>query len=330
MRIAVVGIGSLGCLLGGYLASVSEVTMIGSWPEQISALSTNGITVVEPDGSSTSHQVKVARYDDLPAEQDAVLVVVKSYQTGQAAQAAASSLAADGLAITFQNGSGNLAVLDDVVGPAQSTIAVTTQGATLIGPGVVLHAGEGPTHFGAREQLSPTSLARLKTVASLMNEAGLAADLADDIDTLIWAKLAVNAAINPLTALLEIPNGELLQHPGLRAIMSSAARETAAVARGLGLRLAEDEAVQQAMNVAQHTAANHSSMLQDIRRGRPTEIAAISGAVVAAGSDIGVPTPVNARLLDLVRRKEAGQVVRKLTVDVTLQALFAADTKLEE
>jgi 2-dehydropantoate 2-reductase len=110
----------------------------------------------------------------------------------------------------------------------------------------------------------------------------------------------INAAINPLTAILDVPNGELLSSPSARELSAALAREVAAVAKAKGIALTFPDAAVAAEDVARHTAANFSSMLQDARRGALTEIDAICGAIVQAGEDAGVPTPVNATMWKLV------------------------------
>jgi len=98
-----------------------------------------------------------------------------------------------------------------------------------------------------------------------------------------------------------VPNGELLQRPEARELLGLAACEAAAVGLAQGLRLPFDDPIAAAEDVARRTAANHSSMYQDVQRGRPTEIDAICGAVVQAGQRVGVATPVNRTLWLLVR-----------------------------
>jgi 2-dehydropantoate 2-reductase len=122
-----------------------------------------------------------------------------------------------------------------------------------------------------------------------------------DLEALVWGKLAINAAINPLTALLRMPNGELLSSPTTRDLMGRAAREVAAVAAARGITLPYPDPAAAAEDVATRTATNSSSMLQDVRRGALTEIDAICGAVVAAGAEVGVRTPINQILWQLVK-----------------------------
>ena len=125
--------------------------------------------------------------------------------------------------------------------------------------------------------------------------------VAEDVDALLWGKLAVNAAINPLTALLRVPNGALLESPWAREVMRRAAGEVAAVAAARGIRLPFDDAGAQAEQVARQTALNRSSMLQDVLRGAESEIEAINGAVMRAAESAGVDVPANRLLYALVK-----------------------------
>jgi 2-dehydropantoate 2-reductase len=171
-------------------------------------------------------------------------------------------------------------------------LGVTTQGATLAGPGCVRSGGAGPTH-----------VAGPSWVAQVLADAGMEAHAVApaEIQPLAWGKLAVNCAINPLTALLRVPNGELLEQASTCRLMDQAAGECAAVAAAKGIELPYPDAAAKAREVARLTASNRSSMLQDVLRGAPTEVDAINGAVVAAGRETGVASPVNEVLWHLVR-----------------------------
>lgn len=304
MRIAIVGVGAMSCLLGAGLSAVADVTLLGHWPEQLATLRRDGLRLEHPDGRHSHHALSVA---DDPASVGRVpvaLVAVKSRQTPDAARLIARLLAADGLALTLQNGLNNRAALRAVLGRERVALGVTSQGATVIGPGVVRHAGHGPTYIGRDAALGPAQRACLADLATLFNTAGFDTHLVDDTDALVWGKLAVNAAINPLTALLRVPNGFLVEHEVLLDIMRRTAAEVAAVAAAQGIILADD-ADERAVALA--TATNRSSMLQDVERGAPTEIDAICGAVARAGAAAGVATPLNARLCRLVGQIESGK-----------------------
>lgn len=302
MRAAVVGGGALGSLLAAKLAPLLDLWLITGWAEQAAAIRRSGLTLIELDGSETQTAMQVAeRTEDLPVAVDLALIAVKSHDTPRAAQKAAQVLAPDGLALTLQNGLGNLEVIAQVVGPARAAQGVTAMGATLLGPGRVRFAGAGPTHLaGSAEQA-----ARLDAVAHIFRQAGFETYCTADVAGLVWGKLVVNAGINALTALLRVPNGVLLEQPAARSLMAAAAQEAAAVAAAQGITLPFADPVARVEQVARATAANRSSMLQDVLRQAPTEVDVINGAVARLGHRWGVPTPVNNVLVELVTALQA-------------------------
>jgi 2-dehydropantoate 2-reductase len=143
----------------------------------------------------------------------------------------------------------------------------------------------------------------LEPLVDLLEIAGFEVHAVSDLLSLTWGKLVVNTGINALSALLEVRNGELLESSHSRSLMNAAAMETARVAEALGIKLPYDDPSQEVEGVSKRTAENQSSMLQDIRRGAPTEVDAINGAVVREGELLGVPTPVNWTLWKLMRSK---------------------------
>ena len=281
-------------LFGGRLASYADVTLLGSWKEGLDAVRERGIRLQE-NGEVKKVQVKAT---DDPSECEGVniaLVVVKSWQTEMAAKMLGTCLASDGVALTLQNGLGNIEVLEAAIGPERAALGVTTTGATLLGPGTIRAGGSGPTYVAPHPRLEP--------LVELLETSGFEVHAASDLVSLLWGKLVVNTGINALTALLEVRNGELLESSHARSLMNAAALETAQVAEAQGIKLPYDDPSQEVEAVARRTAENDSSMLQDIRRGAPTEVDAINGAVVREGERLGVPTPVNRSLWNLVRAK---------------------------
>lgn len=287
----------MGSLFAALLSAVANVVMVGTWREQIQIVRRQGLRLEHLDGRKTQYQFAATSKaaDAWPA--DVALLLVKGWQTTAAAGIAQESLAPDGLAITLQNGLGNLEILATHFGPERAVQGVTSEGATILGPGRVRHAGHGHTYFAAGGLMRH----RLESTAALFQEAGFATTVVEDAHGLIWGKLAINAAINPLTSLLQVPNGRLLHNELTLDIMTRAAQEVAAVADKLGVALPFDDAPKQAVAVARATAANRSSMAQDIARGKPTEIEQISGAVVRYGRSLAISTPINEALLHLVR-----------------------------
>jgi 2-dehydropantoate 2-reductase len=161
---------------------------------------------------------------------------------------------------------------------------------------------------------------RAYEITALFNEAGLKAQVSADIDGLVWGKVVLNAAINPLTAILRIPNGALLESNDTLELTRAVANEAAAIANAKHITLPYPNAFERVKQVAQLTATNHSSMLQDVLGKRPTEIDAINGQIVEQGQALGVPTPINAALTSLVRAIEAN---RNISIEEETQKIFA-------
>ncbi len=299
MRMALIGAGALGGVIGFYLSAVTDVVLVDPWAEHVAAMAAHGLRC-ERDGVEAARPVRAVTDAALVGPVELALVLVKARQTPWAAGVARTVLGGSGVAYTLQNGLGNREILASVLGEERVGQGVASLGGTLLGPGRVRHAGMGPTLFGATPH---RTLAR--TLADLFTSAGLPAEVRDDVAELVWGKLIVNAGINALTALLRVPNGALVETPPARELLAAAVREAAAVATAQGVSLPYADPVEHVLAVARATAANRSSTLQDVLRGAPTEIAAINGAIAREGARLGVPTPVNAFLAGLIEALEA-------------------------
>jgi 2-dehydropantoate 2-reductase len=292
--ILIVGTGALATLFAARLSAAGHpVTMLGGWENGLRALVKSGARLVDADGLEHAYPVEATSNPADCRGAHYALVLVKSWQTERAATQLADCLAGDGLALTLQNGMGNREFLAGTLGLPRVALGVTTTGATLLGPGLARAGGEGIISLEAHPRLGPLEAA--------LTGADFNVQVVNDADALVWGKLVINAAINPLTALLRVPNGELLHRPAAHLLMRVLAEEAAAVARAQGIRLPFEDAVRAAEDVARKTASNHSSMFQDIRRGAPTEIDAICGAITQTGEKLGVSTPVNRVCWQLTR-----------------------------
>jgi 2-dehydropantoate 2-reductase len=286
MRIIIFGAGAMACLFGARLSRVAQVTLIDTWAEGIAAIRERGIRLDDFNESLTTPvQAEYLETQIEPA--DFAIVLVKSWQTERIAKHIADYLKPDGFVISLQNGLGNAELLGD-----RASHCATAEGATLIGPGHVRVGGSGTTHIVAPEW-----------AVEILKSAGFDCCRCrpDEIEGLLWGKLLVNCGINALTALLRVPNGELLKRADAENLMIRAAQECACVAQARGIRLPFPDPAVRVKEVAKQTETNRSSMLQDILRGAPTECDAINGAVAREGKKLDVPTPVNEILWRLVR-----------------------------
>ena len=286
MDILIVGTGALATLFAARLTEAGHsVSILGTWKSGLVTLRSKGARIVNADGTESAYKVHVTNDPRECEDMKHALVLVKAWQTECIANQLKECLADDGLAVTLQNGLCNYETLTRSLGPARVALGATTTGATLLGPGSVRAGGEGIISIERHQAIGPMEEA--------LKSARFSVKLVHDAQSLVWGKLVVNAAINPLTALLGLPNGELLERPSARQVISALAREVADVAAAEHIRLPFDDPVKAAEDVARKTAANHSSMFQDIRRGAPTEIDAICGAVVEIGKRHNMETPAN-------------------------------------
>jgi 2-dehydropantoate 2-reductase len=294
-KITILGTGAMAMFLGGKLAEVGiQVSFLGTWRDCIDAINQRGICVIKGGSPHYFPAQAYSKPDHLLGTQQA-LVLVKSWQTERAARQLKKILSADGIALSLQNGLGNGEILSQTLGKNRTAVGVTTYGATMLDPGQVRPGGEGTITVGDHSRLDP--------LINIFQQAGFNLQQVADLSGLIWRKLLINVAINPLTALLEVKNGKLLDSSAVVRLMGNAAREAADVAHELGIQLDITDPEQAATEVAAATAENLSSMLQDIRRGAPTEIEALCGAVVRQGNKLALPTPVNQMLMLLIQGK---------------------------
>jgi 2-dehydropantoate 2-reductase len=287
-------------LLAAFLFEAGEdVFLVDYRPERVTLLKERGIRLQTLTGDQRVLPVPIG----LPSEagpRDLTIMAVKAHQTRAAAQELHPLMSSPGgLALTLQNGLGNLEEMAREVGPQRLLAGVGFLGVTREDEGRVIHAGTGPIIIGAPpgSTASPTEVA---AVVQVFRRAGLECQVSSHIEAVLWEKLVVNVAINPLTALLRVPNGTLPDLPPAWDLALAAAREAQAVAQAVGVALAADS-VARLRQVCTATAANRSSMLQDVLAGRPTEIEALNAQVAARGAALGVPTPVNHFLTQLLR-----------------------------
>ena len=228
---------------------------------------------------------------------DAAIVTTKTPGTAWAAEIAAKILAADGVALTIQNGLGNYETLVKHVGNPRAAVGVIYVAAQLVN-GELRATGPGKVELGRPSDAKARK--GLDELGRLLREGGMDVTIVDDAWPAVWRKVVTNAAVNPLTALIGRTNADLLADAPAARVADCLAREVARVATAAGVRIDDDEAVKQWRAMAALTGANRSSMLQDVEAGRPTEIDAISGAVAREGERRGVAAPLNQAMALLV------------------------------
>ncbi|MFA9416080.1 ketopantoate reductase family protein [Natrinema sp. HArc-T2] len=302
MEIVVFGAGSLGSLVGGLLARDHEVTLVAR-EAHARAVHESGLRLEGVFDDGPSRVFPVATTDGTGLEADLAVVTVKAFDTATAADALGTgSIEA---VLSLQNGMGNESTLAARLG-APVLAGTATYGAILQEPGHVECTGSGEIVLGPRDGGSSALTDR---VGAAFTAVGFETTVADDMPRRLWEKLAVNAGINPITALTATENGATLEAPATD-LARDATRETARVARACGVSLSNREALAAMEAVASATTANTSSMAQDVLGERRTEIDAINGYVVDRAVENGLEVPTNRTLTALIRTWEQGRDLR--------------------
>lgn len=302
MRIAIMGAGAIGSLFGGYIARNTDhsIHLIGR-PAHVSAIKERGLQL---EGLTETIQVKnlnaCAKADEVGGV-DLVILTVKAPDTRQALLDSSSLFSDETHLMCLQNGLGveevALEVIEDNTRILRGT---TTNGALFIQPGLVRHTGQGETIIGSalNERIQV-----LDQIREIFDRSGFPTTISSDIQTVIWKKIMVNVGINALGALTRLQNG-LLPQNGLRDVIKELVQEAVKVARASGIGLAEEDSMAKTLEVCQKTFKNKNSMLQDILKGKRTEIDYINGAIVRHGEKLHVPTPLNQVVTALIKGLE--------------------------
>jgi 2-dehydropantoate 2-reductase len=306
VHVLILGAGALGSLLGTRLLRTdARLTLLSTNQEHMQAIAMRGLLLEELDGSLQRFRfaAAVSDPDDIRGAVDVVLVTVKTYDTQSAISSVRGCCHGSTTFLTLQNGIGNGERIAEMVGPDAVLLGTTAQGATFLESGRIRHGGNGPTFIG--EPAGPPS-DRVHSLVELFSRAGLATQASGEMEMLVWKKLLINVGINAITALTGIRNGVVADLEAARNLCRAAVEEAMLVARAKGIPVAAD-IVQQVLEVARATAQNRSSMGQDVDFGQCTEIEAINGAIVRFAEALGIPTPVNRTLTQLIQIVEARQ-----------------------
>jgi len=301
MNIVIVGPGAIGILLGTMLIkSGQKVKFLDHNRQRIELILKNGITL-ESKGRSHKNKVEITDKARELTDVDLFIICVKSYDTKSAVKSLKASLKDKSLILTLQNGVANVEIISEILGQDRVIGGVTSQGANVLSFGKVKHAGFGETAIGRIDGKTP---AYLRDIREILNKAGFKTRISKDIRSLLWSKLIINVGINALTAITHLRNGQLLDYEGTRRILGQAVSEAVKIAKRKRIKLTYDDAIEKTETVCEATAQNISSMLQDALRKKRTEIDFINGAIVRQGQSMGISTPVNSLLLDLVKSIE--------------------------
>lgn len=297
MKTVIIGAGAMGSLFGGLLSiSGQEIWLVDVWKEHVDAIRSKGLTI-EEKGKTRNISINATTDVRSIGKADLVLYFVKTYHTEKAVTDSLILEKEDTLFLTLQNGLGNEETICHQVDRKKVILGVTGQGATLLDPGKIRHAGWGKTYLG---ELDGRITDRINQVAQMFCKAGIETEVSSSIHDQVWEKLFVNVGINALAAITGLKNGQILDHQETTRLMESLVDEALKVARKKGTRI-EGNPIDRVKAVIEATRENRCSMGQDLDRKRRTEIDAINGAVVREAERLGISVPYNQMITDLIK-----------------------------
>ena len=305
MKIAVMGSGGVGGYFGARLAAAgNDVTFIARGAH-LAAIKNKGLTVLSRHGDVHIHP---AQATDVPAEVgpvDIVLFATKLYDTQSAGPLCKPFIQADTAVISLLNGVDSEQQLSRILGPQHIVGGVARISAEIAEPGVIQH--HSPFHSIEFGELDARPSERLQALLRAAREAGVDAQLSDDIEAAIWRKFIMLASFSAITTLTRLPAGPIRSHPQTWELLETAARETGAVARARGVGLDEKDVEGVMAMLGKLPDTMKSSMLMDLERGNRLELEWLSGAVCRVGSEAGVDTPVHRLTLAALTPFAAGK-----------------------
>ena len=305
LNVAVLGAGAMGCLFGGLLAEKGlKVTLIDVWKEHIDAINKNGLKM---DGFGGDRFIKINATNDPKSISpvDVVIVMCKATALEQALTNAKSIVGDKTVLMSFQNGIGHEAIMQNIVGIDQVLGGTTTQASNILGPGHIKNHASLPSWIGEYEGGFSD---RVKDIAETFTAYGLETIASDNVKKRKWMKLFALTAVGPLSAIFDMHHTELYvtnkESKLARELGKQIILETRKVAQADGVEVSEDECLEMFLKIVDSNQTNKSSMAFDIQYKRKSEIDFINGSVSKIGKKHGVPTPLNDMLYKIIKVKE--------------------------
>ena len=310
IKIGVIGAGSIGSLFGGYLASITskkysiKVILFGR-KTHVDAINKNGLKIEKDKSTLTISNVEAFhQLGNLSLKFDFIFLTTKTYDLKKALIQYKSLIDNCEYAIILQNGLGNEDLVKEYCSVEKIIRAVTINGVFLDKPGHLIHSGVGMTKIGfpfEKPEISKQASLDLNLLKDLLNTAGLDTIIVNDILKECWEKTFINIGINAFGALTRLKNGELLESEELKKFMAEAVNEALTVAKKRNIILSNKDYIALTYEVAQKTSENKNSMLQDILKGKNTEIDFINGRIVEYAKELEINVPINELLTSLIQ-----------------------------
>ncbi len=296
MKIAVLGAGAMGMLIGGMLSTANEVTLVDINKQVIDKINADGIIIHEKDG--TTKTVKPYATDDTQNMEpvDLVIVFVKSMFSKSALTTNKALIGPNTYLMTLQNGCGHEDTLLEFANEEHVVIGTTQHNSSIKDIGQVNHGGAGFTYMGSISG----NAEKLQKIADAFNSAGLQAGVDSNIKKLIWGKMFTNVSASALTAVLKCPLGFIAESEYAWGICETLVNEAIDVANSEGIEFDRAKEIAAVKTVCENAPNGYTSIYADIMAKRTTEVDTISGSVVKIGERNGVQVKTHKTIVEII------------------------------
>lgn len=300
MRIAILGAGAMGMLVGGYLSRHNEVCLVDVNRDLVETINRQGVRIHEPDGRVGAFHPAACTDTTGMSPMDLIIVFVKSMYSRSALENNLDLIGPDTFLMTLQNGSGHESTLLEFTKRDHVVIGTTLHNSAMAAPGEVRHGGGGASHIGCLEG-EPD---RLQFIADAFTACGLETTCSANVQKLIWEKLFTNASASVLTGALQTPLGYISNNEHAWAVCETLIREAVAVANGDHMGFDVNEQLAAVRRLCEGSAGGLTSIYADLRDGRRSEVDSINGSVVRASRRNGIPAPCHEFIVHMIHALE--------------------------
>ena len=338
MKVMMVGAGSVGGYFGAKLVKAGVDCSFLLRGRTLDAVQKDGLTIRSNQESFTVRPVTASDPRELPPA-DLIVLGVKRYDLDGVLEQLRPVLSATTTLLTLQNGVDTEARIHERLPDIPVLAGVAYIYSKIARPGVIDHYKKGAMAIGRWPGAAPAIM--IETVQAVLERAGIPCQIVTDIRRIKWEKMCWNVAFNPLTVLINDNVSKALSYPELLNVIERLVDETVAVAAAEGVSLSPDMA-KNTIKWSQEIRDIHTSMYDDWKAGRPTEIKYLNGLIVDRAKALGIPVPANEVIVALIRALTEptplgparltlhGQVLQEIVVDVEALAKLPAEAQIDD
>jgi 2-dehydropantoate 2-reductase len=299
----IMGAGSVGSFYGGLLASIGQKVVLIGREQHVDAINKNNLRIkglidktVELSAITSPDELKsVIRNPKKNIKY--IIVTTKAHQTKDAIIQLKDYIAEKTIFVSLQNGIGLEETIKAVYPNNRIIRAITSIGVCKDVPGIINYTGVGQTLVGYK---NPKELEIARELVTILNETVISAKIESNINGAVYTKTIVNCGLNPLVAINQVKNIEIIDNQELKELAAAIAQEAWQVAKELNIDLTVENPIAYMFDVIKKTGDNYNSMMIDIREKRKTEIDFINGKIVELGVQMGLEMPINKKIVETI------------------------------